>query len=335
MMVLQRLPGIACGGTTVSICYILYALVTPQGFRINTLSPQGVIAVLCVGGTVVSIYTCLTGPSTIKRLGYAIRPAAQIRRMNLLGLVRGIPAILIHICTYHLLMLKPDDMLMRKDLRWLMHGHCCLCRETLQMTELEGCILTVYVLLLALLDTGQCALQPEEVVQDLAANSSSASDVGWPKYIWNCLQRDIFAVVSKREELIQIHGTAEQFDPTTENLLGDMAVRDHAFALTRPQQSSSWHGAHANILFAIHPAWQEHCQSSSCVKIYSCCRCGSVCWCPQPTVAASSAQLWASLQQFSTFITRQRCLHHSQCLSTCDALPLSSPHAASSLVGAG
>lgn len=89
MMVLQRLPGIACGGTIVSICYILYALVTPQGFRINTLSPQGVIVVLCACGSAISIYTCLAGPSTIKKLRYAIRPEAQIRRMNLLGLVRG------------------------------------------------------------------------------------------------------------------------------------------------------------------------------------------------------------------------------------------------------
>ena len=66
---------------------ILYALASPQGVKINTLSPQGVIIVLCAAGAFVCCYTCLVAPCFIRKLGYAIRPEVQIRRMNLLGLV--------------------------------------------------------------------------------------------------------------------------------------------------------------------------------------------------------------------------------------------------------
>lgn len=83
---LQRLPAISCGVTVVSIAYILFALSSPHGLRINTLTPQGAIVVMTACGMAVCTYTCLFAPCSIRRFGY-IRPAVQIRRMNLLGLV--------------------------------------------------------------------------------------------------------------------------------------------------------------------------------------------------------------------------------------------------------
>ena len=73
--------------TMLTLSVIFYALASPQGVKINTLSPQGVIMVLCAAGTFVCFYTCFTAPATIRKLGYAIRPEVQIRQMNLLGLV--------------------------------------------------------------------------------------------------------------------------------------------------------------------------------------------------------------------------------------------------------
>lgn len=70
-----------------SISVILYSLASRQGVRINTLSPQGVIIVLCAAGSAMCIHTCLAAPASIRKLGYAIRPEVQIRRMDLLGLV--------------------------------------------------------------------------------------------------------------------------------------------------------------------------------------------------------------------------------------------------------
>ena len=70
-----------------SLGVIFYALASRQGAKINTLSPQGVIIVLCAAGTFVCVCTCLVAPAFIRKLGYAVRPEVQIRRMNLLGLV--------------------------------------------------------------------------------------------------------------------------------------------------------------------------------------------------------------------------------------------------------
>ena len=91
---LQRLPFISCIVTIISIAFILYALSTPQGLKLDTLTPQGAIVVVCACGMAVCIYTCLVAPCSIKRFGYAIRPEAQIRRMNLLGLVCCFPLLL-------------------------------------------------------------------------------------------------------------------------------------------------------------------------------------------------------------------------------------------------
>ena len=66
---------------------IFFALASPQGVKINMMSPQGIVIILCAAGTFVCLYTCLVAPATIRKLGYAIRPEVQIRRMNLLGLV--------------------------------------------------------------------------------------------------------------------------------------------------------------------------------------------------------------------------------------------------------
>ncbi|KAL0025889.1 hypothetical protein WJX79_010702 [Trebouxia sp. C0005] len=52
--ILWRLPLIGCFTAVVDACYILYALVSPTGFKINDLSPQGVIIVLCACGIIPS-----------------------------------------------------------------------------------------------------------------------------------------------------------------------------------------------------------------------------------------------------------------------------------------
>lgn len=73
-----------------------------------------------------------------------------------------------------------------------------------------------------------CGLQPDDVVQEVAAAANQNSDVGWWKSLWSCfLQRDMFADISKDEKLIQIHSTAEQLDATTEGLFHQMVVRSH------------------------------------------------------------------------------------------------------------
>lgn len=95
LSVLQRLPTISCAVTIVGIGYILYALASPQGYTINKLNPQGAVVVVCACGIGVSLYTCLIAPCSIRRFGYATRREAQIRRMNLLGLVR-LPKFLCH-----------------------------------------------------------------------------------------------------------------------------------------------------------------------------------------------------------------------------------------------
>ena len=84
---LQRLPIVSAVATVVAISFLLYALSTPSGIKINTLPPQGVILVISSCAIFVCLYTTLLAPCSIRRFGYAIRPEAQIRRMNLLGLV--------------------------------------------------------------------------------------------------------------------------------------------------------------------------------------------------------------------------------------------------------
>ncbi len=66
-------------------------------------------------------------------------------------------------------------------------------------------------------------MQTEEVIQELEADWRSRDGSGLLRYIWDrLLQRDIFAVVSRSEQLMRMHTTAEQFDPVTEYLLGTM-----------------------------------------------------------------------------------------------------------------
>ncbi|DBA83573.1 TPA: hypothetical protein ACH3X2_006488 [Trebouxia sp. C0005] len=65
--------------------------------------------------------------------------------------------------------------------------------------------------------------QTEEVVQELEADRRSPDGSGLLRYVWDrLLQRDIFAVVSRSEQLMRMHTTAEQFDPVTESLLAAM-----------------------------------------------------------------------------------------------------------------
>lgn len=77
----------------------------------------------------------------------------------------------------------------------------------------------------------KCGLQPDDVVQDLASSKSSAADIGWLRYFWDIfLNHDIFAVVNKNDRLIQIHSTAEQFDPIAENLFWQIPVSCNNFS---------------------------------------------------------------------------------------------------------
>ncbi len=66
-------------------------------------------------------------------------------------------------------------------------------------------------------------MQSEEVIQELEADRRSPDGSGLLRYVWDRLsQRDIFAVVSRSEQLMWMHTNAEQFDPVTESLLAAM-----------------------------------------------------------------------------------------------------------------
>lgn len=66
-------------------------------------------------------------------------------------------------------------------------------------------------------------MQTEETMQELEADQRSPEGSGLLRFIWDrLLQRDIFAVVSRSEQLMRMHTTAEQFDPVTESLLTAM-----------------------------------------------------------------------------------------------------------------
>lgn len=89
LCLLQRLPMAVCGAAQISTAYILYALSAPGGIKINTLTPQGTVAVICAIGIAVCVYTCLLAPCIIRRCGFGIHQETQIRPacINLLGLV--------------------------------------------------------------------------------------------------------------------------------------------------------------------------------------------------------------------------------------------------------
>ncbi|DBA79749.1 TPA: hypothetical protein ACH3X1_008414 [Trebouxia sp. C0004] len=89
-MVALRLPLIGCFTAVVNTCYILYALVSPTGFKLNNLSPQGVIIVLCVCGTVGCMSTGLFVPLVVKGSRMVKPPVPTITRMNLLGLTEEV-----------------------------------------------------------------------------------------------------------------------------------------------------------------------------------------------------------------------------------------------------
>ncbi len=76
-------------------------------------------------------------------------------------------------------------------------------------------------------------VQPADVVLDLAADKRSADASGWFQYIWDhATQKDIFAVISRRERLMRIHTTAEQFEPAAERLFGPMQVQALCVTIT-------------------------------------------------------------------------------------------------------
>ena len=87
---LQRLPSIACFTTITCVSYILYALVAPYGLKINCLTPQAVVLVLCTSGIAACVVTTLAIPTIVRKFGSVAPPEVQIKRMNLLGLVSSL-----------------------------------------------------------------------------------------------------------------------------------------------------------------------------------------------------------------------------------------------------
>lgn len=72
---------------------------------------------------------------------------------------------------------------------------------------------------------GLHALQPEDVVRDVAADTSLPSDAGWLKHLWSrFLQVDIFAGITKDDRLIQLHSSAEPLDACSEGLFHQSLV---------------------------------------------------------------------------------------------------------------
>ena len=214
----------------VSWSVILYALTSRQGVKINTLSPQGVIMVLCAMGSLLCVLTCLAAPSMIRMLGYAIRPEAQIRRMSLLGLVGW----LAYIQWGHRAALATSRLCTTLHLTSHASALCFHWQSAVHYSinrTCEGKLWNVELLSarVPLLMT-KCGLQPDDVVQDLASSKTSAADIGWLRYFWDhFLHHDIFAVVNKSDRLIQIHSTAEQFDPIAENLFRQIPVSCNNF----------------------------------------------------------------------------------------------------------
>lgn len=87
LLLLQRLPSIACLTTATYVAYILYVLAAPNGLKINTLSAQAILILLCTCGAGACILTTLFIPVVVSKFGSMAPREAQIKRMNLLGLV--------------------------------------------------------------------------------------------------------------------------------------------------------------------------------------------------------------------------------------------------------
>lgn len=87
LCLLQRLPVLFCGAAQITTAYILYALSAPGGIKINTLTSQETVIVICACGVAMCVYVCLFAPCFIRRSGFGIHQEPQIRRINLLGLV--------------------------------------------------------------------------------------------------------------------------------------------------------------------------------------------------------------------------------------------------------
>ena len=71
---------------------LLYSIGSPQGFTVLNILPQLAVVVLAAAGIVFCVLTCLAVPRFTRQLRTRGPAIMQLKRMNLLGLVRCIPA---------------------------------------------------------------------------------------------------------------------------------------------------------------------------------------------------------------------------------------------------
>ena len=109
------------------------------------------------------------------------------------------------------------------------------------------------------------AAQPEDVVQDVAADACVANDVGWVKLQWRrFLQKDMFAAINKDERLLQLHSTAEQYDATAEGLFHQLVVCLALYTMHRTIHAAYTHPSHAFVNLQACPLALS-IQHSACV----------------------------------------------------------------------
>lgn len=84
---LQCLPALSCLRTMTCVSYILYTISFPTAWNFNTLSPQGVVIVLCACGIGALCITLVMLPGDVRRAKLRAPTLNPVKHMNLLGLV--------------------------------------------------------------------------------------------------------------------------------------------------------------------------------------------------------------------------------------------------------
>ena len=86
-LLLQCLPGLSCLTAMILVSYILYTISCPTAWNFNTLSPQGVVVVVCACGIGALCVTLVMLPGDVKRAKLRAPTLNPVKHMNLLGLV--------------------------------------------------------------------------------------------------------------------------------------------------------------------------------------------------------------------------------------------------------
>lgn len=86
-LLLQCLPGLSCLTAMICVSYILYTISFPTAWNFNTLSPQGVVIVLCACGIGALCVTLVMLPGDVRRAKLRAPTLNPVKHMNLLGLV--------------------------------------------------------------------------------------------------------------------------------------------------------------------------------------------------------------------------------------------------------